>query len=331
MACARFASITTARARLKNKPTGNIKKHSIATDMTTAPILLFVYNRPDHSRQTLDALRQNTLAAESTLYIYSDAARSEADTESVNEVRKVIHSVEGFKEVNIIERDKNWGLARNIIDGVTNMVNKYGRVIVLEDDLVTSPHFLQFMNEALETYHDEPRVGHIYACEYTQNKALPDTYLIRFCGSWGWATWDRAWKHFNPDGQYLLDELKRRKLTHTFDFNGTYRYTRMLQRQVEGKNNSWAIRWNASLFLSDMLALNAGKSLVRNIGFDGSGTHCGSERLYDSVLHTAPLPVVKICPIEESAIGRASLEEYYRRTNSFVAKAIRRLRHILGI
>ena len=299
--------------------------------MTTAPILLFVYNRPDHTRQTLEALRANTLAAESTLFIYSDAARSEADTESVNEVRKVIRTVDGFKEINIIERDKDWGLARNIIDGVTCMVNKYGRVIVLEDDLVTSPHFLQFMNDALETYCDEPRVGHIYACEYTQNKALPDTYLIRFCGSWGWATWDRAWQHFNPNGQQLLDELKRRKLTRTFDFNGTYRYTRMLQRQVEGKNNSWAIRWNASLFLNDMLALNAGKSLVRNIGFDGSGTHCGSDKLYDSVLHTAPLPVVKISPIEESAIGRASLKQYYRRTNSFVAKAIRRLRHILGM
>ena len=299
--------------------------------MTTAPILLFVYNRPDHTRRTIDALRNNTLAADSSLYIYSDAARSEADAESVNEVRRMIRLVEGFKEVHIIERDINWGLARNIIDGVTSMVNKHGRVIVLEDDLVTAPYFLQFMNDALDIYRDEPRVGHIYACEYTQNKALPDTFLIRFCGSWGWATWDRAWRHFNPDGKKLLNELKRRKLTRTFDFNGTYRYTRMLQRQVEGKNNSWAIRWNASLFLDNMLALNVGKSLVRNIGFDGSGTHCGNDRLYDSVLHTAPLPVVKISPIEESKIGRASLEQYYRRTNSFMAKAIRRIRQILGI
>ncbi len=297
--------------------------------MTTAPILLFVYNRPEHTKLTIEALRNNTLASESILYIYSDAARSEADTAKVNEVRKVIQSVDGFKEINIIERDKNWGLARSIIDGVTSVVNKYGRVIVLEDDLVTAPYFLQFMNDALETYRDEPRVGHIYACEYTQNRALPDTYLIKFTGSWGWATWDRAWKKFNPDGQYLLNELQRRKLTRTFDFNGTYGYTRMLQRQVEGKNNSWAIRWNASLFLNDMLSLNAGKSLVRNIGFDGSGTHCGSDRLYDAILHTAPLPVIKISPIEESKIGRTSLEQYYRRTNSLWAKAIRRIRRII--
>jgi hypothetical protein len=211
------------------------------------------------------------------------------------------------------------------------MVNQYGRVIVLEDDLVTAPHFLQFMNDALDTYRDEPRVGHIYACDYTQNEALPDTYLIKWTGSWGWATWDRAWKYFNPDGKYLLEELKRRKLTRTFDFNGTYRYTRMLQRQVEGKNNSWAIRWNASLFLNDILSLNVGKSLVRNIGFDGSGTHCGNDRLYDSVLHMQPLPVVKISPIEESTIGRQAFEQYYRRTNSFMAKAIRRIRKIMGL
>lgn len=299
--------------------------------MTTAPVLLFVYNRPLHTRQTIEALKKNTLASESVLYIYSDAPRSDADVENVKKVREVIHNTNGFKQVDIIEREHNWGLARNIIDGVTSKVNQHGRVIVLEDDLLTAPYFLQYMNDALETYRDEPRVGHIYACEYTQNEALPDTYLIKWTGSWGWATWDRAWKYFNPDGQYLLDELKRRKLTRTFDFNGTYRYTRMLQQQVEGKNNSWAIRWNASLFLNDILSLNVGKSLVRNIGFDGSGTHCGNDRLYDSILHMQPLPVVKISPIEESAIGRQAFEQYYRRTNSFMAKAIRRIRKIIRL
>ena len=299
--------------------------------MTTAPVLLFVYNRPLHTRQTIEALKKNTLASESVLYIYSDAPRSDADVENVKKVREVIRATNGFKQVNIIEREHNWGLARNIIDGVTSMVNQHGRVIVLEDDLLTAPYFLQYMNDALETYRDEPRVGHIYACDYTQNEALPDTYLIKWTGSWGWATWDRAWKYFNPDGQYLLDELKRRKLTRTFDFNGTYRYTRMLQQQVEGKNNSWAIRWNASLFLNDILSLNVGKSLVRNIGFDGSGTHCGNDRLYDSVLHMQPLPVVKISPIEESAISRQAFEQYYRRTNSFMAKAIRRIRKIIRL
>ncbi|MBE6306077.1 MAG: glycosyltransferase [Bacteroidales bacterium] len=298
---------------------------------TLAPILLFVFNRPDHTKSTLEALRNNTLASQSILYIYADAARNEADRDAVEKVREIIHNIEGFKQIEIIERKENWGLARNIIDGVTTQTNKHGRVIVLEDDLVTAPYFLQFMNDALDIYSNEPRVGHIYACEYTQEPTLPDTFLIKFTGSWGWATWDRAWKHFNPDGAYLLNELRRRNLTHTFDFNGTYPYTRMLQRQVEGKNNSWAIRWNASLFLNDILSLNVGKSLVRNIGLDGSGTHCGNDNLYSSVLYTQPLPVVKIEPIVESNIGRNSLTQYYRRTNSFWAKAMRRIKRMINL
>ena len=302
---------------------------NISTEL--APILLFVFNRPDHTRQTLEALQRNTLAADSLLYIYADGARNDADEAAVAEVRKIINSVEGFREVVVIERDTNQGLARNIIDGVTTQVNKYGKVIVLEDDLITSPYFLQFMNDALQVYKDEPRVGHIQACDYTQNPSLPDTYLIKWTGSWGWATWDRAWKYFNPDGGALLRELLQRKLSHEFDFGGTYGYTRMLRRQVEGKNNSWAIRWNASLFLNNILSLNVGKSLVRNIGFDGSGTHCGSERLYDSVLYMQPLQVTKISPIAENREGRRALSDYYRRTNSFFAKVVRRLRRMLSL
>lgn len=295
-----------------------------------APILLFVFNRPRHTQRTLDALKGNTLAAQSTLYIYSDAARNAGDSEAVAEVRRIIDGVTGFKEVHIIKRKENWGLARSIIDGVTTQVNRYGRVIVLEDDLTTAPYFLQFMNDALDTYCDEPRVGHIQACEYTRHPDLPETFLIKWTGSWGWATWDRAWKYFNPNGKALLDEMKRRNLSRTFDFDGSYPYTRMLQRQVEGKNNSWAIRWNASLFLNDILSLNVGRSLVRNEGFDGTGTHCGSDRLYDAVLYNERLKVEKITPIAESTIGRNAFKQYYRRTNSFFAKAMRRLRRMIG-
>ena len=135
--------------------------------MMLAPILLFVYNRPAHAKRAIEALLHNTLAAESELFIYSDAARSPEDCKSVNEVRSFIHSVNGFKKVHIIEREKNYGLARSIIDGVTTQVNAYGRTIVLEDDLVTAPYFLQFMNSALEMYKDEPRIGHIQACDFT--------------------------------------------------------------------------------------------------------------------------------------------------------------------
>lgn len=294
-----------------------------------APVLLFVYNRPEHVRRTIEALQHNTLAAESPLFIYSDAARDASQKQAVAEVRRFIHTVTGFATITIIERSENWGLARSIIDGVTTQINRYGRVIVLEDDLITAPYFLQFMNDALECYKDEPRVGHIQGCDFTQDPSLPDTFLIKWTGSWGWATWKRAWQYFNPDGKALLAELERRKLTYTFDFNGKYGYTRMLRRQIEGKNNSWAIRWNASLFLKDMLSLNVGKSLVQNEGFDGSGTNCGGGGLYASTLYMERLPVKRIIPAEENAAARQAYVRYYARTNSFMAKAIRRIKRTL--
>lgn len=296
---------------------------------TYAPILLFVYNRPEHVRRNIQALLKNELAAESELFIYSDAAKDETSQATVKEVRAFIRSIQGFKKITITERTENWGLARSIIDGVTTLINRYGRVIVLEDDLVVAPHFLQFMNDALETYRNEERVGHIQACDFTHDPSLPDTFLIKWTGSWGWATWDRAWKHFNADGKALLTELESRKLTYTFDFNGKYGYTRMLRRQIEGKNNSWAIRWNASLFLKDILSLNVGKSLVQNEGFDGSGTNCGGGGLYASELYMERLPVKKISPIEENIQARNAYVRYYARTNSFMAKAIRRIKRTL--
>lgn len=294
-----------------------------------APILLFAYNRPRHLQHTVEALAHNPLAQESELFVFSDGARTEDDREDVELVRSYIHTIEGFKTVHRIERDHNYGLAANIIDGVTDIVNRYGRVIVLEDDLVTAPGFLQFMNDALDTYADEPRVGHIQAYDFTQNPRLPETFLIKFTGSWGWATWQRAWQHFNPDGQYLLNELHRRHLTRRFDFNGKYGFTRMLRRQVEGKNNSWAIRWNASLFLQDILSLNVGRSLVQNEGFDGSGTHCGADHLYEARLYKERLRVEKISPITENLEARKIFERYYARTNSLWAKGMRRLQSLL--
>ncbi|MBD3588349.1 glycosyltransferase [Bacteroides sp. GM023] len=297
--------------------------------MTPAPILLFVYNRPEHVRQCIASLQANELAAQSPLFIYSDAAKTPESREGVEQTRRFIRDIDGFASVTIIEREQNWGLARSIIDGVTTQVNHFGRVIVMEDDLIAAPFFLQFMNDTLETYKDEPRVGHIQGCDFTQDTSLPDTFLIKWTGSWGWGTWDRAWKLFNPNGKELLQQLEERNLTHRFDFNSTYGYTRMLRRQIEGKNNSWAIRWNASLFLADILSLNAGRSLIRNTGFDGSGTNCGGGGLYDSTLWLNPLPVKKLSPIEENEKAREAFVRYYHRTNCFMAKAIRRIKRTL--
>lgn len=294
-----------------------------------APILLFVYNRPQHVKRALGSLLQNREAAVSDLYVFSDAARSAEDAAAVEMVREEIADIQGFRSMSVVERNENFGLARSIIEGVTSIVNRYGRVIVLEDDLVVSPYFLRFMNDALEVYKDEPRVGHIQACDFIQSAALPDTFLIKWTGSWGWATWQRAWELFNPNGQELLDQLCERHLTKQFDFNGKYGFTRMLRQQIERKNNSWAIRWNASLFLADVLSLNVGRSLVSNEGLDGSGTNSVSLDPYRSALSLNPIEVRPISPVVENLEARKAYERYYARTNSKWAKAKRRLQRTL--
>ena len=301
--------------------------------MNTAPILLFAYNRLEHLKRCISSLQQNTLAAESDLYVISDGAKNEATAEDVKAVRKYLVTLDeqptGFRNFNIIERVSNWGLADNIIEAVTRFTREYGKVIVVEDDLVVAPYFLQFMNDALETYKDEPRVGHIQACDFINNSNMPMTFLIKWTGSWGWGTWERAWQHFNPNGLALLKQLEERHLTRQFDFNGNYGFTRMLRRQIEGKNNSWAIRWNASLFLADILSLNVGRSLVQNEGFDNSGTNCGGGNLYNSNLWMQPIPVAKETIIEENHFARRQFERYYGRTNSFWAKGWRRIKRTL--
>ncbi|MDX2426196.1 MAG: glycosyltransferase [Cycloclasticus sp.] len=237
-----------------------------------APIVLFVYNRPWHTQQTIEALQKNELASESELFIYSDAAKTEQDCLKVAEVRDYIHAIEGFKKITIIEREKNWGLADSIIDGVTAIVNEYGKIIVLEDDLVTSPYFLEFMNDALGLYEKNKNVGmihgHIYYIE-----GLPEVFFLQKSGCLGWATWDSAWNEVSFDGGSLLHEIKKKGFENDFDINNSYPFTKMLGEQVEGKNSSWAIRVQASFFLKKILTFYPSKSLVQHIGFD-IGTHC---------------------------------------------------------
>ncbi len=292
-----------------------------------APIILFTYNRPWHTLQVLEALQKNELCAHSELFAFSDGAKDYEDEKPVKETRKLLSQAKGFKKVTVIERPVNYGLAANIIDGVTSIIDKYGKVIVLEDDLITAPSFLTFMNNALTLYEDVDEVAHIHSFCYA-GLDLPDTFLIKWVGSTGWATWSESWKLFRPNGTKLLTEIKEKKLCKTFDFNGKYPYTRMLRRQVEGKNNSWAIRWNASLFLNNKLSLNTGQSLIHNIGFDGSGENSGTQNFYDMGLFDGELKLTKHDEIIESAEARQQFEQFYQRTNSFWAKAKRRLQRM---
>lgn len=276
-----------------------------------SPIVLFVYNRPWHTEQTLNALKANLGAKESELIIYSDGARSEKDASDVHRVRELIRKTTGFRSTTIIERDRNWGLANSIISGVTEVVERYGTLIVLEDDLVTSSYFLQYMNDALQKYRSDPRVACVHGYTYPIKARLPETYFLRGADCWGWATWKRGWKLFQEDGKKLLEELSKRGLLREFDLEDTYPYSQMLRDQIAGRNNSWAIRWHASCFLANGLTLYPTNSLVRNIGVDGSGTHCGNNSSYHSELTTKRVRIADQ-NVEVSLVAVAAVKRYFQ-------------------
>lgn len=246
-----------------------------------APIALFVYNRPEHTRRTLQFLRRNFLAEESRLFIFSDAAKNDSQKDKVAEVREVLRSVEGFKSVQIVERYTNLGLAESIIDGVSMLAEKYGKVIVFEDDLISSQYTLQYFNDALKRYENEEQVMHIGAYMYPlKSNDLPETFFYRAASSWGWATWARAWKNFEPDIDKIISQFTSHK-RNQFSIEGTMNFWKQIREFKRGKNNSWAIRWYASVFLNQGLTLNPAKSLINNIGHDGTGVHSGTNAIYD--------------------------------------------------
>ena len=254
-----------------------------------APIALFVYNRPEHTSRTIKFLQQNLLADESRLYIFSDAAKDSSQQLLVDEVRAIIRLVDGFKSVEIIERKTNFGLAESIIDGVSTLVSEYGKVIAFEDDLISSAYTLQYFNDALQRYQNEEKVMHIGAYMYPlKGENLPETFFYRAATSWGWATWERAWRDFEPDVNKIIARFDRKK-KNEFSIEGTMNFWKQIIEFKLGRNNSWAIRWYASIFLKGGLTLNPSKSLINNIGHDGSGVHSGLNDIYHVIIN--PLPV----------------------------------------
>ncbi len=298
--------------------------------MKLAPIALFVYNRLNHTQKTIEALQKNTLAEESELIIFSDGPKNSLKSkETVSALRKYLKTIKGFKSIKIIESEENHGLAKSIINGVTNILNEYQRIIVLEDDLVTSRYFLEYLNNGLNLYEDENDVISIHAYTYPIKSPLPETYFIKGADCWGWATWKRGWDLFEPDGRELLKELENKKLTKEFDFNGSYPYTKMLKTQIAGKNDSWAIRWYASAFLNNKLTLYPRESLVYNSGFDGSGTNCGSE---DNFNRTDQIEEVKIkvekIEIKENKKARLKFIDYFNSQNTLEYKTKKILKRL---
>lgn len=280
-----------------------------------APIILFVYNRVYHTKETIKSILGNKESIHTDLYVYADGAKRIEDEESVEQVRSLFQGLKGFKSVTLIQREKNLGLAQNIITGVTEVIAQHDRVIVLEDDLVLSPYFLKFMNENLERYQENHAVGSIHGYLIPTKIKLPEAFFLRGSDCWGWATWKRAWDLFEKDGQKLLTQLKDLKLEHDFDMGGVAGNLDMLKAQVLGKNNSWAIRWHASLFIANKLTLNPGRSLVNNIGTDNSGEHCITTDVYSTAVAAQPIVFSESIPVTECSLAIRAYQDFYRKLN----------------
>lgn len=304
-------------------------------DRNLSPIALFAFRRPDHTKRVLESLSRNAESANSDLIVFIDGPNNSEGSALTDAVLSVVKETSGFKSVEIHQSTVNLGLANSIIQGVSRVIEQHGRVIVLEDDIVVSSHFLKYMNDALWLYESDDKVASVHGYVYPVNSHLPETFFLRGADCWGWGTWDRAWQVFNPNGRELMNELLGTNQIHEFDFDGSANYLDMLRGQIKGRNDSWAVRWYASAFLADMLTLYPGKSLVRNIGLDGSGEHCDVSDVFDSVLFEDELKVNRIDCLE-SREARTAFADFFRSSQidggrKKLRQAIRKAQSLLGM
>ena len=292
-----------------------------------APIAFFVYNRPEHTISALHALKNNELASGSEIIIFSDAPKSDKDQNKVREVRAIINDLSGFKNKTIILREKNFGLYKNFVDGITYVCNNFGKIIVVEDDNKTSKYFLNFINDGLNLYENDDKVCSINGWFFPKKNSLQDTFFLMNHTSWAWGTWKRAWDKFNPDTDYLIREIKKRKMIKKFNLNNCFDYFGMLERRNKKLNESHAIVWKASTFVNKMLSLYPSNSFVQNIGFDATGTHYTKyDKLHGhNVLIEKKITNKKI-KVEEKIDAIRFLEKYYRNNKiKFFLKKLKKL------
>ena len=308
--------------------------------ITLAPIVLFAYNRPWHAEKTLNALMQNELASESVLYIYCDGAKEDAtkeQKEKIKQVGEVVRKKRWCKEVHIVEAEQNKGLADSIIGGVTEVLNKHGKVIVLEDDLVTSPYFLKYMNDALSFYENRQSVFSISANRPPYNfLQIPkdykyDVFVSLRSYSTGWATWKNCWQQVDWSLSYLDGFLNDAAQIQAFNRGGED-MTKMLLMQRDKKIDSWAIRFSFAHFRNHAIAILPCVSYVDNVGFDGTGIHSGndSRNFRNDISLAKKNPVFVDVLYEDSNIINGFYSYYYPQKRPLWQKIINRLSRMLG-
>ena len=285
---------------------------------TFAPIVLFVYDRPIHTQNILNSLALNEESKFSDLYIFCDGSKLNASTEQlekINKVKQIVESENRFQKVIFTIQSINKGLSNSIIDGVTKVINKHGSVIVLEDDLIVSKYFLSYMNDGLNRYKDNKNVAEIGACNFFANgKRYPDYFFANMPDTWGWATWKDRWSYFNNDSVFLYNELVNKNLTHKFNTYGSYDMMGMLNDQIFGKVNSWAIRWQAVMVLNNWLCLYSNPAFSNHIE-SSEATHA-NKNIIPPLQNNKPIfktvPVIEL-PIIIEAIknGYSNKSDYY--------------------
>ena len=273
--------------------------------------MVFAFNRPVHLKKTLSALSKNIGAKDSNLYLFVDGPRNSEDRRTINACIKVGNEFsDNFKTFEVKQSHVNNGLANSIIFGITHVLQNHPKVIVVEDDLVTSPYFLDFINRGLERYQNEKDVASIHGFVLPFTNPISEPFFMKGADCWGWGTWSNRWELFNPDGQVLLEELRSKNLIDEFNLDGSYSFSEMLENQIAGKNNSWAIRWHASMFLRNKLTLYPAQTYVENIGFDGSGTHTGETSIFYSPVSQASQDLPMEMTVSEE--GFKEMSKWYR-------------------
>ncbi len=303
-----------------------------------APIAIFAFNRPQHLRNLIRSLEENPKWLLSEVIFFIDGPRHDKDRKLISEVEDIVKKL-NHKQCQIYVNKQNRGLSTSIIEGLNKVFENYEEVIVLEDDLVVSNQFLDFMNLCLKKFKDELKIGAIQGYSPINLVNQDKIFYMKGADCWGWATWRDKWELFNSDGLYLYSEINRRKLIRAFNVENSYPFFEMLKRQYLGLNNSWAIRWHASLFISDKYSVYPPKTLVMNLGMDGSGTNSTLTNKYQVKIQTNIDIDLDLFPIAENRKIVRKVKKEYRRKFHYYGKyslgwiywgIIRRLKHKIG-
>ncbi len=282
----------------------------------------------------LQELEKNTLAEQSHLYIYSDGVKDNNDLlekQSIQEVREVIRGNWSFDKIHIVESNQNKGLANSIMDGVSDIIKKYGRVIVLEDDIVTSKGFLEYMNNALDFYQKEKSVMHIsgYFLPIRLKSVQDDTFFFNASSCWGWGTWNDRWEKLETDVASLKKKLLDKQLVDYFNIDNSIEHFHQIDQNLSGEICTWSVRWYATITLLNGLCLHPKKSLVQNIGLDGSGQNSGHTTEF-FIEDLVPSITVKKIKLEENIKARKEIARFYKKPKMLSTRIKNRFKRMLS-